>query len=264
MPSPLTLPTALRRRHWLAGAALLPLASQARPAAKRVLIVATNTGRVGPHTSGTYLVELAYPYRRLRDAGWAVDVVTPAGGAAAVYHAGATPPALAAIVADPGFQQAHQQTLAAEAIEPARYAAVYYPGGHGQYFDVLSDERIACATEQIHAQGGWVSSAGHGAASLVHLRAGAHYLVRGKLMTCFPAWAERAFMDRSDYGERLPFDMELLLRRRGADLRVCRRETRGDESLIRVLDRPGRFITGAFAADAGWVAQQLVEQLAAA
>ena len=263
MPSSPPLTVTLRRRHWLAGAALLPLASRARPSG-RVLIVATNTGRVGPHTSGTYLVELAYPFQRLRAAGWAVDVATPAGGAAAVYHVGATPAALAAIVADPEFQQAHQQTLAAEAIEPARYAAVYYPGGHGQYFDVLSDERIACASEQIHAQGGWVSSAGHGAASLVHLRAGAHYLVRGKLMTCFPAWAERAWMDRSDYGERLPFDMELLLRRRGADLRVCSPETRTDESLIRVLDQPGRFITGAFAADAGWVAQQLVEQLAAA
>ncbi len=81
-------------------------------------------------------------------------------------------------------------------------------------------------------------------------------------MTCFPGWAELAWMDRSAYGARLPFDMEALLRRRGARLRVCSRETRSDPALTRVLDPQGRLISGAFAGDADWVGEQLAARVA--
>ena len=249
------------RRSFLrsaAAAAISAAPSAAFAGRRRILLVATNVDQVGGQTSGTFLMEIAIPFRRLAALGYELDVTTPRGGKAAVYHAGETWPELLAARDDPAFVRKTAETIPAEAIRAHDYAAVFYPGGHGQFWDVVEDQRIAAAAAQVHEAGGVIATVGHGAASLVNIRqSNGRYLVEGKRMTCFPWWAEREWMAISDYGKRLPFDMEAVLRERKADLVICTKETMRQQDLILVTDEPNRLITGSFATAAGPVAEGL-------
>lgn len=221
-----------------------------------ILLVSTNVGTIGGNVSGTYLPEIAYPFQHFVDAGYAVDIVTPAGGKAALYDAGRLNDALVAIRDDERFATRTADTLAGRHVDPSRYAGIYYPGGHGQFFDVVGDERIARAATAIHAAGGIVGTAGHGTACLVDITLeNSRAFVAGKRMTCFPTWAEHAWMNLSDYGRLLPFDMQQRLVERGADLVGCTPETKDDKTLTIVTDEANRLVTGSFASAAREVAQ---------
>lgn len=262
------------RRRFIAGAvaAALSLALPVRRSCasddakrpKRILIVATNVARVGTHDSGTFLMEIAYPFGAFVERGYAVDVVTPKGGKAALYDNGKVADDLRAIAQDPRFVTATQHTLASRELDAARYDGIYYPGGHGQFWDVVDDARIAATAAAIHARGGVVGSAGHGTASLANVRnADGSWFVAGKRMTCFPTWAEHEYMEISDYGKLLPFDMQQVLAARKADLVLCTKETRKQKELTLIVDAPARLVTGSFAPAAGEVAMLMHERLVA-
>lgn len=225
---------------------------------QRILIVSTNRDSVGTHVSGTYLPEMAYPFQYFVNNGFEVDIVTPKGGKAAVYWRD-VPPALEQIQKSELFVAKTTNTLSPKDVDPANYAAVFYPGGHGQYLDVVNDERIAALTAAIHERGGIVGTAGHGVASLINVQLkDGKYLVAGKKMTCFPHWAELKWMNISEYGKLLAFDMQEVLERRGARLVVSTFETRTEPSLTLVTDPANRIVTGSFASSAQWVAEQMV------
>lgn len=237
--------------------ALLFLSITIHAQKSKILIVSTNRDSVGTHASGTYLPEIAYPFQYFSDKGFEVDIVTPKGGKAAIYQRD-LPADLEKIVNSPGFIAKTNQTLSLETIKPNEYAAVFYPGGHGQYFDVIHNERIAQLTAEIYERGGVVGTAGHGVASLIEVRlSNGQYLIKGKKITCFPQWAEHKWMNISNYGKLLAFDMEEVLARRGADLVVSTFETRSDPSLTLVTDKLNRIVTGSFASSAKWVAEQM-------
>lgn len=226
---------------------------------KKILIVSTNRDTVGTYVSGTFLREIAYPFQHFINKGYAVDIVTPNGSKAAIYHWGETPPALEQTWKSELFIDKTNDTLSPAQVVARDYAAVYYPGGHGQYFDVVNDERIASLTTSIYENGGVVGTAGHGAASLINVRlSNGKFLVDGKRITCFPHWAELAFMNISNYGKLIAFDMEEVLARRGANLVVCTKETRPNPEFTQVIDEKNRMVTGAFAGSAQWVAEQMV------
>jgi putative intracellular protease/amidase len=138
---------------------------------------------------------------------------------------------------------------------------VFYPGGHGQYFDVANDERIAAITAKIYEKGGVIGTAGHGVSSLISIQlSNGNYLVKGKTITCFPTWAEKKYMNISNYGKLLAFDMQEVLMRRGANLIVCTDEvTRSNPAMTNVIDAKNRMVTGAFATSAGWVATEMMK-----
>ena len=249
------------RRRFIAGASaaflglMLPVSRSAASATGRILIVATNTGNVGTRVSGTFLMEIAYPYQIFTERGYAVDIATPKGGKAAIYDNGKVAEDLKAIAQSPKFIAATEHTLAASALDPERYTGIYYPGGHGQYFDVVDNAQIAATAAAIHARGGIVGTAGHGAASLINIKnADGSYFVSGKRMTCFPWWAEKAYMEISEYGRLLPFDMQQVLAERGAELVICTMETRKVKELTVVVDAAARLTTASFAPAAGEVA----------
>jgi putative intracellular protease/amidase len=228
---------------------------------KKILIVSTNRDTVGTHASGTYLPEIAYPFQYFTDKGYDVDIVTPKGGKASIYQRD-LPAELEKIFKSELFYRKTNQTLSPESVKTNEYAAVFYPGGHGQYFDVVHDERIAQLTAAIYERGGVVGTAGHGVASLIEVRlSNGQYLVKGKKITCFPHWAELSWMNISNYSKLLAFDMEEVLARRGADLVVSTFETRSDPSLTLVTDKANRMVTGSFATSAKWVAEQMANML---
>ncbi|WP_158561197.1 type 1 glutamine amidotransferase domain-containing protein [Emticicia sp. C21] len=227
---------------------------------KKVLIVATNIDSVGTHKSGTYLMEIAYPFQYFIDKGFEVDILTPKGGKTSLYDNGKVAEDLAKIQKNELFIKKTNNSLSPVEVKWADYSAVFYPGGHGQYFDVMYDERIALITSKIYEKGGIVGTAGHGIASLVNVQlSNCQYLVQNKRITCFPHWAELRFMNISNYGKLLPFDMEVVLARRGANLIVCTPENRPDKNYTHIVDATNRIVTGAFAVSAQWVAEEVVK-----
>jgi putative intracellular protease/amidase len=223
----------------------------------KILIVSTNKDSVGRDASGTYIKEIANPFRHFKQKGFELDIVTPKGGKAAIY--GSVTDDLKDIVNDSVYLNKVMHTLSPDQVHYSDYAAVFYPGGHGQYFDVVSDERIAAITAKIYENNGFIGTAGHGVASLINVQLkNGEYLVKGKTMTCFPTWAETAWMNISGYGKYLPFDMQEVLARRGANLIVSRsKETYKEKTLTMITDEKNRIVTGAFAFNATWVAEQM-------
>ena len=129
-------------------------------AQNKILIVSTNKDSVGRDASGSYVKEIANPFRHFKQAGLEIDVVTPKGGKAAIY--GSVTSDLQDIVNDSLYINKVMNTLTPDQVRYKDYAAVFYPGGHGQYFDVVSDERIAALTATIYENKGVIGTAGHG------------------------------------------------------------------------------------------------------
>lgn len=241
--------------------ALFLVASQTFAQKKSILIISTNIDSVGNNRSGTYLPEIAYPFKHFTDRGYTVDVVTPKGGKASIYEAKVAPD-LAAIRDSRSFIEKTTNTLSPEHVDPVKYIAVYSPGGHGQFWDVATDERIASIIARIYEAGGVLGTAGHGTASIVNVRlSDCSYLVAGKTMTTFPHYAELKWMNISNYGKLLPFDMAEVIKRRGANLVISTFETIDNRSLTNVVDPVNRIVTGSYASSAGWVAEEMVKLL---
>ncbi|GHN00078.1 dimethylallyltransferase [Cytophagales bacterium WSM2-2] len=223
------------------------------------MIVATNVDSVGNNISGSFLMEIAYPFQYFVDNGFDVDIVTPKGGKVAIYDNGKVKDDLKKIRESKLFTSKTATSLSPGNVDTKNYAAIFYPGGHGQYFDVINDERISAIAARIYENGGALGTAGHGAASLINIQlSGGKYLVDGKKITCFPHWAEKKFMNISNYGKLLPFDMQEVLARRGANLIVCTEATRPNTEFTHVEDTKARIVTGAFATSAPWVAERMV------
>ena len=56
-------------------------------------------------------------------------------------------------------------------------------------------------------------------------------------MTCFPSWFEKEIMTEANYGKLLPFDMELKLKERGANLRPVDKETFSNGQIVDIENR---------------------------
>lgn len=225
---------------------------------KRILIISTNIDSVGSNRSGTYLPEIAYPIKFFIDKGYAFDVVTPKGGKAAIYEA-ETEAELALIRDSKSFIDKTEHTLAPGDVDPSKYKAVYVPGGHGQFFDVATDERIANIVAKVYEAGGVIGTAGHGTASIVNVKlSDCSFLVSRKRITTYPSWAEQRWMNISNYGKLLPFCMQELLQRRGAYVVISEPETNNVDN-TRVVDKANRFVTGSYANSAGWVSEEMIK-----
>lgn len=228
---------------------------------KRILIISTNIDSVGNNRSGTYLPEIAYPFKIFTDKGFIVDIVTPLGGQASVYEA-KTKDDLAQIRDSQAYIDKVNNTLSPTQVDTKKYSAVYVPGGHGQFFDVATDERIADLIARIYEGGGVIGTAGHGTASIVNVKlSDCSYLVARKRITTYPSWAEEKWMNISNYGKLLPFCMQDVIQRRGAYLVIAEPATNDNPDKTKVVDKENRFVTGSYASSAGWVAEEIIKLL---
>lgn len=251
----------MRLRNWLAlGLVVLGTALSVQ-AGERVLMVATNVAEFNGKPNGTFLMEIAIPFDRLRRAGFQVDVLTPKGGEAAWYKSGREPAGVPAIEADPAFQAAMGNSLSPAQAKATDYAAVLYPGGYAQFTDVLPNAEIAALVSAIHGRGGILGGVGHGTAMFVKLTApDGRPLVAGKRMTAFPWWTEQGYMPQSGYGAALPFNMETELAGLGARFQGVPVGDR--EALSLVVDEANRVVTGPYAFNADVVADAMIRLLA--
>lgn len=229
------------------------------PAKKKVLFVCTNVDKVMEIPNGTFLSEIAVPFILLEQADFEIDIVSPQGGAIPIYYKFDTTEVISQALASDYYKESVNNTLTPDQIDASNYDAVIIPGGYGQFWDVHSNEAINRIIAQIYENGGVVGSLGHGTSALVNVElSNGDPLVKGKTMTCFPSWFEREVMFEADYGRLLPFDMEVELEARGANLQKVDKETRINGEIV---DTENRIVTASSATGGEFIASEIMSLL---
>ena len=159
---------------------------------QRILIATTSHSTKGStgQPTGAYLSEVAHPYDVFVRAGFAVDFASVQGGEIpldGVQDADA---------ASRDFLAAHtgdlKQSIAAKDVDPSRYAAIFFAGGHGAMWDLPDNADFPRVARAIYERGGAVAAVCHGPAGLVNITlSDGRYLVAGKRVSAFTNEEER-------------------------------------------------------------------------
>ena len=198
-----------------AGCASRPAANSTTERTPRVAIVLTNHGQLGDtgKPTGFFLSEATHPHEVFRAAGFEIEFLSPKGGIAPMDGVDRSDPINAAFLDDPALVALTRSTTAIGAVDPARYDAVFFSGGHGTMWDFPSDPGVQSLIRAVYERGGVVAAVCHGPAALVDARlSDGSYLVAGKEIS--------AFTDEEEIAVKLekvvPFALESRLRSRGA------------------------------------------------
>ena len=225
----------------------------------RALFVCTNIDMVNGKKNGTFLSEIAVPFILLEEEGFELDVVSPTGGVIPIYYKFDTTDVIARALQSDYYNEKIQKSLKPKQVKPRDYKAVILPGGYGQFWDIHKNDDINKIIAQVYEQGGIIGSLGHGSSSLVNVNlSNGEPLVNGKTLTCFPSWFEKEVMFEADYGKLLPFDMEVELERRGADLKRVDKATRSNGQIV---DVENRIITASSATGGEFIAEEIIKLL---
>jgi len=140
---------------------------------KPVLFVVTSNavkGATGIPT-GFNLAEVTHPLEKLQAASIRVEFASPQGGAAPLDGLeDMNDPVIACYWADADFRHAIAHTLCLDDVDPSRYSAIFFAGGHGTMWDFPDSAAAQKAIREIDAAGGIVSAVCHGPAALVNAR----------------------------------------------------------------------------------------------
>ena len=230
-------------------------AEQKGPEKKRVLIVLTSHGELGKtgKPTGYYLPELSHPLFAMIDAGLKFDIASPKGGKAPMdpKSKDLTDEANKRFVEDAKLTGLVDHTLTLSKVKSKGYSAIFFPGGHGPMWDLVSDPDVDRLTREIYEAGGTVAAVCHGPAALsnVKLRDGT-YLIKGKKVSAFTNEEEKAVK----LDTVVPFLLETKLEERGATV-----EKSPEWEPKVVVD--GRLVTGQNPKSATGVGKALVEVL---
>lgn len=182
---------------------------------KKILFVVTSHNKKGNtgQPTGYYLGEVAHPWEVLHNAGYEIDFVSPKGGKAPVDGFNLEDPINKKFWEDPAYRYKIEHTLQPDAIDPSKYAAIFYAGGHGAMWDFADNRELADISRKIYEAGGIVSAVCHGPAGLVNIRlSNGKYLVDGKKINAFTNEEEAAVK----LDNVVPFPLETTLIARGA------------------------------------------------
>jgi len=84
-------------------------------------------------------------------------------------------------------------SLRPDGVDPARYAAIFYAGGHGTMWDLPDNATLGAITAAIYEAGGIAAAVCHGPAGLVNVKLSTgKYLVDGKDLAAFTDAEESA------------------------------------------------------------------------
>jgi len=182
------------------------------PVKKGILIIVTSHGRLDDkHPTGIWLEEFALPYRKFREAGLAVTVASPLGGASPIDPRSLPDPA-GEKQWDKALARLQQTALLAD-IDPEDFAAVFLPGGHGTMFDLPHNKELQRLLEIFAKTKRVIAAVCHGPAGLVNIRGDDGIpLVAGRVLTAFTNAEESAV----GLDALMPFLLETRLREAGA------------------------------------------------
>jgi putative intracellular protease/amidase len=206
-----------------------------------VLFILTSTKAMGMggKPTGAWLEEFTVPYYAIRDASFAADIATTAGGAVpfdpcSTEGGSSEVPENRRFRSDPELQAMSQTTPSVEQVGFGDYAAIFLPGGHGTMWDFPNSAALARGVSEIFAAGKPLAAVCHGPAGLVSATApDGSPLVANRWISAFTSEEEVAI----GLKEAVPFLLDERLASLGARMVKGRKfETTA------VVD--GRLITG--------------------
>ncbi|MTI32769.1 nuclear transport factor 2 family protein [Xanthovirga aplysinae] len=182
---------------------------------KRVLFVLTSHEKMGDtdRKTGLHLGEVSHVYKPIHDAGYEIDFVSPKGGKTRMYGKDMNDSLNLWFVQNPTAYYRFTHVITPDQIDPKKYAAIYYVGGHGTMWDLPNHTTLNKITSQIYENNGVVAAVCHGPSGLVNVElSNGENLVKGKRLTSFTDNEERA----TKQDKVVPFLLESTLKKRGA------------------------------------------------
>lgn len=182
---------------------------------KPVLFVLTSHGLKGKsgQATGFYLGEVTHPLAQLEEAGLSVEFASIKGGQPPVDGLNLDDPINLRYWNDLRFREAIRTTLRLDDVDPSRYSAIFFPGGHGTMWDFPDNPAVADLTRAVFEAGGVIGAVCHGPAALVNVRlSDGRYLVDGRDVSAFTDSEERA----AGLETVVPFLLASTLEQRGA------------------------------------------------
>lgn len=221
---------------------------------KPVLFVLTSHGTKGNggEATGFHLGEVTHPLSVLDEAGVLVEFASIDGGEPPVDGLDLTDETNIRYWNDAGFRTAIATTAKLADVNPARYAAVFFAGGHGAMWDLPNSPAVQGVTRGVFEAGGVVAAVCHGPAALINVTlSDGTYLVSGRNVSAFTDSEERAVgLDKT-----VPFLLASTLVERGAIHHPA-----ADWTSKVVID--GRLVTGQNPQSARDVGKAILELLA--
>ncbi|MFB2566590.1 type 1 glutamine amidotransferase domain-containing protein [Rhizobium sp. IMFF44] len=222
---------------------------------KPILCVVTShpiRGDSGEPT-GFAMVELTHPLEVFGEAGIPYEIASIRGGHPPIDFFDLSDAANARYWKDKEFRSALANSLILKDLDPSRYSAVFFAGGHGTMWDFADSEAVQKVIREIWEAGGIVSAVCHGPAALVNATlSDGSYLVAGKKLASFTDEEEAEVK----YTNVVPYLLATTLKQRGA---LHQAAANWSENVV----TDGRLITGQNPASAHGVGQALVERLTA-
>ncbi|GAA0677131.1 type 1 glutamine amidotransferase domain-containing protein [Streptomyces cellulosae] len=190
-----------------------------------ILMVLTGTDRLTTtdgtvHPTGYWAEEFTAPYRAFADAGHRVTVATPGGVVPTPDQASLRPDmnggaeGAAAVKGVLDAAPELRRPLALADVDPSRYAAVFYAGGHGPMQDLAQDADSARLLRGVMDAGTPLGVVCHGVAALLPARTqDGGWLFTGYRLTAFSTVEEK----QTGLADRLPWLLQERLEEAGAD-----------------------------------------------
>jgi putative intracellular protease/amidase len=165
----------------------------------KVLVILTSHDRLGDtgKKTGFWLEELAAPYYAFKDADVDMTLASPMGGQPPLDpKSDDTAAQTDATIRFKDDRLANDQlanTVKLADVKEADYDAIFYPGGHGPLWDLVSDENSIRLIEEFWAAGKPVSAVCHAPAVFANVKdSSGEHIVKGREVTGFTNSEEEA------------------------------------------------------------------------
>nr|WP_260400307.1 type 1 glutamine amidotransferase domain-containing protein [Xanthomonas sp. F10] len=199
------------------------------------------------------MVELTHPLEVFEKAGIPVEIASIRGGHPPIDFFDLSDPVNAHYWKDKQFRDALAHSLVLDKLDPSRYSAVFFAGGHGTMWDFADSDAVQRVVREIWESSGIVSAVCHGPAALVNATlSDGSYLVDGKKLAAFTDEEEAEVK----YTHVVPYLLATALKQRGG---LHQPAPNWSENVV--ID--GRLVTGQNPVSAHGVGEAVVAQLKA-
>ncbi|GAA2649022.1 type 1 glutamine amidotransferase domain-containing protein [Paractinoplanes durhamensis] len=223
-------------------------------ATKKIAIVLTSHEALGDtgKKTGYYVGEAAHPWAEFVDAGYAVDLLSIAGGTPPTDGEDRSDPVQERYLTDADVTGQLAATRPVRDADQADYDAVLLAGGHGTMWDFPGSTELQALVRDVYERGGVVAAVCHGPAGLVDVRlSSGEHLVAGRTVSAFTNSEESAV----GLTEVVPFALQTRLEQVGA------KHIAGPDWQPKVV-RDGRLVTGQNPQSAAGVGSEVLKALA--
>ena len=225
------------------------------PIIMKVLIVLTSHSELGDtgKKTGFWVEEFAAPYYQLADAGAEITLASPKGGQPPIdpksEEAEAQTKFTQRFDKDEPLKQKLAHTLKLSSVKASDYDAVFYPGGHGPWWDLTRDVSSIALIAAFQQQGKPMAFVCHAPCALLNVKlSNGDPLIKGKNVT--------GFSDTEEAGVKLtnvvPFLLEDELKKAGGHY------SKGPDWSVHVVTN-GLLITGQNPASSAEAAKALLK-----